>query len=128
MENKVSVGSSKLPEIGNKKPTKLLVKVTVQQSLGPIQVVTSSENTVEDLIKLVLEIYVKEKRRPLLNKTDPRCFELHYSQFCLDSLSRKEKLVNLGSRNYFLCSKMDEASISSCSNQVQKTTKLYYLF
>ncbi|OVA07688.1 hypothetical protein BVC80_1827g50 [Macleaya cordata] len=64
--------------------TKLLLNVTIQRSLGPVQVVTSPEKTVGELIEAALQIYVKEKRRPFLTETDPQCFELHYSQFSLE--------------------------------------------
>ena len=67
--------------------TKLLLNVTVQHSFGPVQVVTSPENTVADLIKEALAIYVKEKRRPLVKQTNPEYYELHYSQFSLESKS-----------------------------------------
>lgn len=68
------------------RPTKLLLNVTIERSLGPVQVVMLPENTIRDLIKEVLEIYDREKRRPLLPKIDPHCFELHYSQFSLESM------------------------------------------
>ncbi|KAI3939908.1 hypothetical protein MKW98_029684 [Papaver atlanticum] len=90
---------------GQKKLTKLLLNVTIERSLRPVQVITSSEKSVEELIKSALEIYVKEKRRPLLIETNPNSFELHYSQFCLESLNPAEKLISLGSRNFFLCLK-----------------------
>ncbi|KAI3453564.1 hypothetical protein Pfo_010227 [Paulownia fortunei] len=82
--------------------TKLLVNVNIQNSLGPIQVVMSPENTVGELVKAAIGVYVKEKRRPLLGSSDPGCFELHYSQFSLESLKPEEKLIDLGSRNFFL--------------------------
>lgn len=82
----------KLPSItkendhgGSHKPTKLLLKVNIERSLGPVHVFMSPEKTVGDLVKTAVEIYVKEKRRPLLKETDPDCFELHYSQFSLES-------------------------------------------
>ncbi|XWS49029.1 hypothetical protein CRYUN_Cryun13aG0128500 [Craigia yunnanensis] len=40
----------------------------------PLHVMMSSENTVNDLITVAIEIYVKEKRRPLLKETDPKFF------------------------------------------------------
>lgn len=67
------------------KLTKLLLSVNIQNSLGPVHVVISPENTLGDLIRAAIEIYVKEKRRPLLITNDPRCYELHYSQFSLES-------------------------------------------
>lgn len=65
--------------------TRLLLNVTIERSLGPVHVVMSLENTVSDLIKAAVEIYVREKRRPLVKETDPHRFELHYSQFSLES-------------------------------------------
>ncbi|KAF8380425.1 hypothetical protein HHK36_027911 [Tetracentron sinense] len=118
-----------MPEEGGQRLTKLLLNVTIQRSLGPVQVVISPENTVADLIKAALLIYVKEKRRPLLTETDPLSFELHYSQFSLESLNTKEKLINLGSRNFFLCPKptnsvnslcSDEAKVANCSFPLTK--------
>ncbi|KAF4366581.1 hypothetical protein F8388_004245 [Cannabis sativa] len=104
-----------------RRPTKLLLNVTMERSLGPVQVVIGSENTVGDLVKAAVELYVGEKRRPLLPETDPHRFELHYSQFSLESLKEEEKLINLGSRNFFLCSKakrvMSSIKSSSCSEE-----------
>ncbi|KAJ0964160.1 hypothetical protein J5N97_029282 [Dioscorea zingiberensis] len=84
---------------------KLLLNVTVQQSPGPVQVMMSPESTVADFVRAAVEAYVREGRRPLLATSDPKAFELHYSQYSLESLNPTEKLMNLGSRNFFLCSK-----------------------
>lgn len=73
------------PPETHRRMTKLLLNVTIERSLGPVQVVMSPENTVSDLIKAAVEIYVREKRRPLVKETDPHRFELHYSQFSLES-------------------------------------------
>ncbi|KAL2547408.1 putative protein-like [Forsythia ovata] len=82
--------------------TKLLVNVNIEKSLGPVKLVMSPENTVCDLIKASIEIYVKEKRRPLLDSTDPKCFELHYSQFSLQRISINRSLMqNEVSKNCF---------------------------
>ncbi|KAL3499477.1 hypothetical protein ACH5RR_038570 [Cinchona calisaya] len=102
-----------------KQMSKLLMNVTLQNSLGPVQVVMSPENTVEELVKAVVEIYVRDKRRPLLASGDPRSFELHYSQFCLEGLKPEEKLKTLGSRNFFLLQKPRNAVNSSCSEQAK---------
>ncbi|KAK8500602.1 hypothetical protein V6N13_073491 [Hibiscus sabdariffa] len=82
-----------------------LTNVKIESSLGTVHVIMPSDNTVKDLIKAGIEIYVKEKRRPLLEETDPKCFQLHYSQFSLESLKAGEKVINLGCRNFFLCLK-----------------------
>ena len=67
-----------------RKPTKLLMNVNLQSSLEPVQVVMPQEDSVGDLIKAVVDIYTREKRRPLLTSSDHRIYELHYSQFCLE--------------------------------------------
>lgn len=64
--------------------TKLLLNVTIQRSLGAVQVVISPGATVEDLIAAVLRQYAKEGRRLILPSTDPNGFDLHYSQFSLE--------------------------------------------
>ncbi|XP_044473510.1 uncharacterized protein LOC123201948 [Mangifera indica] len=111
------------------KLTKLLLKVTVQGSVGAVQVITSSENTVADLIVAAVKQYVKECRRPILPTTDPSSFDLHYSQFSLESLGREEILLELGSRNFFLCKRKVQAeteattSSAKCSKEVEKVSK-----
>nr|XP_012574464.1 uncharacterized protein LOC101489575 isoform X2 [Cicer arietinum] len=65
------------------KPSKLLVNVTIENSLGAIQVLMSPEDTVSNLIKVALVTYDKEKRRPLLKEIDPNRYELHYSPYTL---------------------------------------------
>ncbi|GMI92233.1 hypothetical protein like AT2G27830 [Hibiscus trionum] len=84
------------------KLTKLLMNVTIQGSVGAVQLVMSSNNTVNDLIIATARQYTKEGRRPFLKSTDASLFDLHYSQFSLERLEREEKLVALGSRNFFL--------------------------
>ncbi|KDP25585.1 hypothetical protein JCGZ_20741 [Jatropha curcas] len=104
---------------GPKKLTKLLLNVNIERSLGPVHVILAPENTVKDLIKAAIEIYVKEKRRPLLKDTNPDCFALHYSQFSLESLKPDEKLINLGSRNFFMCSKPSNSINCCCSEEAK---------
>ncbi|KAJ8543548.1 hypothetical protein K7X08_006071 [Anisodus acutangulus] len=106
------------------KLTKLLINVNIQNSLGPLHVVMSPEKTVEDLIKAAIEIYVKEKRRPLLPISNSCCYELHYSQFSLESLKAEEKLLNLESRSFFLCPKPNCRVHSSSKDKAKATTKL----
>lgn len=96
-------------------PAKLLLNVTVQRSLGPVQVIISPGSTVADLVRAAVAAYVKEGRRPLLPGPDPAGYELHYSQFSLESLDPQEKLINLGSRNFFLCSKQASAATAAAA-------------
>nr|XP_025699092.1 uncharacterized protein LOC112800871 isoform X4 [Arachis hypogaea] len=77
-------GSLKKSECGVG-PTKMLLKVTVENSLGAIQVLMRPEDTVADLIKAALSIYAYEKRRPPLKDTPPHSYDLHYSPFTLQT-------------------------------------------
>jgi len=109
--------------------TKLLLNVTIQGSLGPVQVVMTPESMVSDLIATALRLYSKEGRRPILLTTDSSMFDLHYSQFSFESLDREENLMALGSRNFFLCPRRPAvdggatAPSSSCSKQAEKASK-----
>ncbi|KAI9076609.1 hypothetical protein K1719_041374 [Acacia pycnantha] len=95
---------------------KVLVNVTIENSLGPVQVLISPDDTVADLIKTALAIYEREKRRPLLKLKDPKHYALHYSPFWLQSLKGSDKLRDLGSRNFFLYSSKS-STICSCSEE-----------
>ncbi|GLT40389.1 hypothetical protein SLA2020_145300 [Shorea laevis] len=112
---------------GTRKMTKLLLKVHIEGSLGPVHVVLPPESSVSDLIKAATQIHVKEKRRPLLKESDPNSFELHYSQFSLESLRPEEKLINLGSRNFFLCSRPPASSANSCSSDEAEKASQFHL-
>uniref|UniRef100_A0A803N016 DUF7054 domain-containing protein n=1 Tax=Chenopodium quinoa TaxID=63459 RepID=A0A803N016_CHEQI len=94
-------------EVKPKKLTKVLLNVTIQGSVGAVQ-------------------YVKEGRRPVLSSAIVDDFDLHYSQFSLESLDREEKIAELGSRNFFLCKKRKEVAetASSCAKQADQATKL----
>ncbi|XP_022859134.1 uncharacterized protein LOC111379920 [Olea europaea var. sylvestris] len=65
--------------------TKLLLNVTIQRSLGAVQVLMSPDATVDHLITAALRQYAKEGRRPIISSADSSGFDLHYSQFSLES-------------------------------------------
>lgn len=67
------------------KLTKLLLHVTILRSPGAVHVLLPPEATVEDLMAAALRQYVKEARRPVLPSTVASGFDLHYSQFSLES-------------------------------------------
>ncbi|XP_038902782.1 uncharacterized protein At4g22758 [Benincasa hispida] len=115
---------------GRPKMTRLLLNVTIQGSLGPVHVLISPEMTVADLVSATVRQYLKEGRRPILPTADPSAFDLHYSQFSLESLDKEEKLIALGSRNFFLCPRKSEdnndliaSSSSSCSKEAKESAK-----
>ncbi|KAL0460094.1 UNVERIFIED_CONTAM: hypothetical protein Slati_0636600 [Sesamum latifolium] len=114
------------------KLTKLLLNVTIQRSLGAVKVLMPLEATVEDLIATALRQYAKEARLPVLPAGDASSFDLHYSQFSLESLDREATLMALGSRNFFLCPKRAAAEMvaesggaatSRCSREADNATK-----
>ncbi|KAJ8767600.1 hypothetical protein K2173_018158 [Erythroxylum novogranatense] len=110
---------------GPRKLTRLLLNVTIGRSLGPVKVIMSSEYRVKDLIKATIDIYVKEKRLPLLKEMDPDLFELHYSPFSLESLDANDKLESLGSRNFFMCPKPSRTALEKPNQkEVNPLTKL----
>ncbi|KAL1558210.1 hypothetical protein AAHA92_08703 [Salvia divinorum] len=117
-----SLAPSPLPP---QKLTKLLVNVTIQRSPGPVHVLMPPEATVQDLITAALRQYVSEARRPVLPSTACSAFDLHYSQFSLESLDREVKIVELGSRNFFLCPGQIAAEggggASSCSKEAEES-------
>ncbi|KAG8059077.1 hypothetical protein GUJ93_ZPchr0002g25631 [Zizania palustris] len=84
-------------------PSRVLLTVAVRQSMWPLHVMARTEWRVADLVAAAVELYVREGRRPLLPSADPAAFGLHFSQFSLQSLGPEEKLMDLGSRNFFLC-------------------------
>ncbi|CAN6466551.1 unnamed protein product [Victoria cruziana] len=105
------------------KLTKLLIHVTVQSSIAPVNVIISTECIVEDVIKATLDVYGRDGRRPLLTTTDPSSYELHYSQFILESLNPNERVISLGSRNFFLCPKQaapPNNKNTSCANEAEE--------
>lgn len=138
--SKSVVGGGVVAEGRPLKLTKLLLNVTIQRSLGAVQVIMSPESTVGDLIAAAMRQYVKEGRRPILSSTDSSSYGLHYSQFSLESLDRDERLMELGSRNFFLCptsggggssssgssgsAECGVATSTSCSKQAEKATKI----
>ncbi|KAL9333060.1 hypothetical protein Peur_073199 [Populus x canadensis] len=103
------------------KLTKVLLNVTVQGSVGAVQVLMSLESTVGELIAAAIQQYMKEGRRSIIANDSSR-FDLHYSQFSLESLDRDEKLMALGSRNFFLCPKKSGMDGASCSRSGGLTT------
>ncbi|KAE9585797.1 hypothetical protein Lal_00010034 [Lupinus albus] len=121
-----------------RQPPKVLLKVTVIGSVAPVQVLIRPESTVGDLVMAALQQYVKEGRRPILPTMNANNFDLHYSQFSLESLERDEKLIDLGSRNFFMCPSKPSSAVEggggggggregsmttpfvSCANQVSK--------
>ncbi|KAM3195883.1 hypothetical protein ACQJBY_071839 [Aegilops geniculata] len=88
--------------------SRLLVNVTVERSLWPVHVLLGADATVADLAPAAVDAYAAEGRRPPLPADDGATdaaarFELHLSKYALGALDPEAKVVDLGSRNFFLC-------------------------
>ncbi|TXG54716.1 hypothetical protein EZV62_019972 [Acer yangbiense] len=105
------------------KLTKLLVNVTIQGTFRAVHLVMTTENTVADLVAAVLSKYVKDCSLPILPATNPSSFDLHYSQFCFESLGKEKKLIELDSRNFFLC-RRKASDISSSDITPSSSTEI----
>lgn len=85
--------------------TKVLFNVSMQNSLWPVQVMMSPENTVRELVKAAICVFAEEKQRPELRCADPGSYQLHYSQFSLESEFSNFVIFNLVTSldiNYFI--------------------------
>lgn len=80
-----AVNSPPKEEVKPKKLTKVLLNVMIQGSVGAVQVLISPELTVRELVSAAIKQYVKEGRRPVLSSAIVDDFDLHYSQFSLES-------------------------------------------
>ncbi|GJW96629.1 hypothetical protein Tco_0178437 [Tanacetum coccineum] len=92
------------------KLTKLLLKVTVQRSLGPVQVIISPNLSVRDLVADALRQYSKEGRRPILSSLDPSDFAAARSGDDDGRVSFEHGTTTTTS--------------STCSNEVERVTKI----
>lgn len=82
--------------------TKLLLNVSVLGVVGSVQVIISAELTVGDLIATTVKQYIKDRRRPILPTTDAYNFDLHYSQFNLESKSIFAILIYIETVHYLI--------------------------
>ncbi|KAJ1257846.1 hypothetical protein BS78_10G027600 [Paspalum vaginatum] len=107
---------------GDRRLTRLLVNVTVDRSLWPLHLVLRADATVADLVRAAVAAYVREGRRPPLQQPTAAAadegdaadgFELHFSKYSLESLRPEEKVVDLGSRNFFLCARRPAAVVAN---------------
>lgn len=103
LDRKRAAITTTLPEIFPRQPSKLLLKVTMMGSLGPVQVLMTPESSVGDLILAAVRLYVKEGRRPILPSNEASRFDLHYSQFSLESnVHNRKKIRNFFNIIYFI--------------------------
>ncbi|PSS04095.1 hypothetical protein CEY00_Acc19935 [Actinidia chinensis var. chinensis] len=87
---------------GYRKDSKVVVNVTVEGSAGPIRTMVKLGSSVDETIRLVINKYSEEGRRPQLEKDAASTFELHHSYFSLQCLSKSEMIGDVGSRSFYL--------------------------
>ncbi|XP_066373007.1 uncharacterized protein At4g22758-like [Miscanthus floridulus] len=102
------------PTDRDRRLTRLLVNVTVDRSLWPVHLVLGADATVADLVRAAVAAYVREGRRPPLQTGTAADaadgFELHLHKYSLESLRPEEMVLDLGSRNFFLCARRSAAA------------------
>ncbi|KAI7994563.1 Uncharacterized protein LOK49_LG11G02522 [Camellia lanceoleosa] len=98
---------------GYSKDAKVVVNVTVEGSPGPIRTLVKLGANVEDTIKLVINKYSEEGRRPRLDQDAVSTFELHHSYFSLASLNKWDVIGDVGSRSFYLRRGNSDRSSSS---------------
>ncbi|EPS59723.1 hypothetical protein M569_15083, partial [Genlisea aurea] len=87
---------------GYEKEAKVVVNVTVEGSPGPIRTLVKLGANVDETIKLVMKKYKEEGRRPKLDTDAASFYELHSSNYSLESLNRSDLIGDAGSRSFYL--------------------------
>ncbi|KAG6407965.1 hypothetical protein SASPL_130966 [Salvia splendens] len=96
--------------------TKVVINVTVEGSPGPIRTMVKLGSNVEDIMKLVMNKYNEEGRTPQMDKKSYSAYELHYSYFSLQGLSKSDLIGDVGSRSFYLHRR---SSADVTSNQLE---------
>jgi len=92
--------------------SKVLVKVIVQKSPGPVKALVKLGTTIEEAISTVIDEYRKERRRPALDEDDTASlFQLYDSYFSNQALNRTYKLGDVGCRSFHL--RREEPSVTN---------------
>ncbi|XP_044487423.1 uncharacterized protein At4g22758-like [Mangifera indica] len=106
---------------GYSKDGKVIVKVTVEGSPGPIRAMVKLGSRVDETIKLVVDKYNEEGRTPKLSREEASSFELHHSYFSLQSLNKSELLGDVGSRTFYL--RRSSSNHSSANSEIVQGMK-----
>ncbi|KAI3939947.1 hypothetical protein MKW98_029723 [Papaver atlanticum] len=106
---------------------KVIVNVTVEGSPGPVRALVRLGASVEETIKLVVDRYSDEGRRPYLDQnTVVADFELHHSHFSLESINKTLKIGDAGSRSFYLRTNSNSRSNSFTYNNGDTRLMLPY--
>ncbi|KMZ74330.1 hypothetical protein ZOSMA_12G00140 [Zostera marina] len=99
--------------------SKVLVKVIVQKSPGPVKALVKLGTTIEEAVSTVIDEYRKEGRYPTLDDddTDTALFQLDDSYFSNQALNKTYKLGDVGGRSFLL--RKEEPYSGTCSSENQ---------
>ncbi|PWA44601.1 hypothetical protein CTI12_AA504900 [Artemisia annua] len=100
---------------GYNKDAKVVVKVMIEGSVGPIRALVKLGSSVDDTIKLVMNKYNAEGRTPRLDQDATTSFELHHSYFSLECLEKSNIIGEIGSRSFYM-RKSVNGNEDICSN------------
>ncbi|KAL8200856.1 hypothetical protein R6Q57_012195 [Mikania cordata] len=87
---------------GYNKEAKVVIKVMVEGSVGPIRTLVKLGSSVDETIKLVMNKYNAERRSPRLDQDGMTSFELHHSYFSLQCLDKSNMIGDIGSRSFYM--------------------------
>ncbi|XP_024995211.1 uncharacterized protein At4g22758 [Cynara cardunculus var. scolymus] len=94
---------------------KVVVKVTVEGSPGPIRALVKLGSSVDETIRLVTNKYNSEGRSPQLDQDAITSFELHNSNFSLQCLDKSNMIGEIGCRSFYMRKSANDMR-DSCSN------------
>ncbi|KAI3727531.1 hypothetical protein L6452_16147 [Arctium lappa] len=94
---------------------KVVVKVTVEGSPGPIRALVKLGSSVDETMKLVMNKYNAEGRSPQLDQDAITSFELHNSNFSLKCLDKSDMIGEIGYRSFYMRKNANDRR-DSCSS------------
>ncbi|KAL4198895.1 hypothetical protein AMTRI_Chr03g48320 [Amborella trichopoda] len=91
---------------GGEEGKKLLIRVSVVGSAGPLRMVVNEEERVGSVIKAAIKLYAREGRLPCLGSNSSH-MELYSSHASLGALDEGKKIGSCGARCFILCKRTD---------------------
>ncbi|XP_071702356.1 uncharacterized protein At4g22758-like [Rutidosis leptorrhynchoides] len=101
---------------GYNKDAKVVVKVMVEGSVGPVRAMVKLGSSVDQTIQIVMNKYNAEGRSPKLDQDAMTSFELHHSNFSLQCLDRSYMIGEIGSRSFYMRKSGNNNDEDVCSN------------
>ncbi|CAI9274316.1 unnamed protein product [Lactuca saligna] len=97
------------------KDAKVVVKVMVEGSPGPIRALVKLGSSVDETIRLVMNKYNAEGRSPQIHQDVTSSYELHHSYFSLKRLDKSNVIGEIGSRSFYMRKSVNDKE-DMCSN------------